>query len=162
MCFFFNQKPPYELRISDWSSDVCSSDLVRVDATMDEQPLGSRHLVDDAADLVGLLNGQELFLPARGNEGKHHHVGVGIEEDILDELLGAAEAGLSKTVLADEVSLHVEYELPAAEAIERRVRIDRRDLVQLKEAAGPPGSGVRSVEGEQRADRKSTRLNSSH
>src|SRR3546814_3017093 len=65
--------------------------LVRVDATMDEQPLGSRHLVDDAADLVGLLNGQELFLPARGNEGKHHHVGVGIEEDILDELLGAAE-----------------------------------------------------------------------
>src|SRR3546814_7607877 len=82
----------------------------------------------------------------RGNEGKHHHVGVGIEEDILDELLGAAEAGLSKTVLADEVSLHVEYELPAAEAIERRVRIDRRDLVQLTEAAGPPGSGVRRSE----------------
>src|SRR3546814_1998473 len=25
--FFFNQKPPYEMRISDWSSDVCSSDL---------------------------------------------------------------------------------------------------------------------------------------
>src|SRR3546814_14783927 len=26
--FFFKQKPAYELRISDWSSDVCSSDLV--------------------------------------------------------------------------------------------------------------------------------------
>src|SRR3546814_9909784 len=26
-CFFFNQKTAYELRISDWSSDVCSSDL---------------------------------------------------------------------------------------------------------------------------------------
>src|SRR3546814_13154037 len=26
-CFFFNQKPAYELRISDWSSDGCSSDL---------------------------------------------------------------------------------------------------------------------------------------
>src|SRR3546814_8567692 len=25
--FFFQQKTPYELRISDWSSDVCSSDL---------------------------------------------------------------------------------------------------------------------------------------
>src|SRR3546814_3390837 len=24
---FFKQKPPYEVRISDWSSDVCSSDL---------------------------------------------------------------------------------------------------------------------------------------
>src|SRR3546814_6381008 len=27
-CFFFKQKTAYEMRISDWSSDVCSSDLV--------------------------------------------------------------------------------------------------------------------------------------
>src|SRR3546814_4029763 len=27
-CFFFKQKTAYELRISDWSSDVCSSDLL--------------------------------------------------------------------------------------------------------------------------------------
>src|SRR3546814_5691337 len=26
MCFFFKQKTAYEMRISDWSSDVCSSD----------------------------------------------------------------------------------------------------------------------------------------
>src|SRR3546814_5984320 len=25
-CFFFKQKTAYEMRISDWSSDVCSSD----------------------------------------------------------------------------------------------------------------------------------------
>src|SRR3546814_14452866 len=35
-CFFFKQKTAYEMRISDWSSDVCSSDL--------EAPV---HLVDD-------------------------------------------------------------------------------------------------------------------
>src|SRR3546814_1830066 len=29
MCFFFKQKTAYEMRISDWSSDVCSSDLPR-------------------------------------------------------------------------------------------------------------------------------------
>src|SRR3546814_10192737 len=28
--FFFKQKTAYELRISDWSSDVCSSDLLAV------------------------------------------------------------------------------------------------------------------------------------
>src|SRR3546814_1774254 len=28
MFFFFKQKTAYELRISDWSSDVCSSDLI--------------------------------------------------------------------------------------------------------------------------------------
>src|SRR3546814_7734375 len=27
--FFFKQKTAYEMRISDWSSDVCSSDLKR-------------------------------------------------------------------------------------------------------------------------------------
>src|SRR3546814_9706590 len=29
MCFFFKQKTAYEMRISDWSSDVCSADLTR-------------------------------------------------------------------------------------------------------------------------------------
>src|SRR3546814_4653262 len=29
--FFFKQKTAYEMRISDWSSDVCSSDLQHVD-----------------------------------------------------------------------------------------------------------------------------------
>src|SRR3546814_20827943 len=28
MIFFFKQKTAYEMRISDWSSDVCSSDLI--------------------------------------------------------------------------------------------------------------------------------------
>src|SRR3546814_3805843 len=30
-CFFCKQKTAYEMRISDWSSDVCSSDLHRED-----------------------------------------------------------------------------------------------------------------------------------
>src|SRR3546814_1324291 len=31
LCFvFFKQKTAYEMRISDWSSDVCSSDLDRI------------------------------------------------------------------------------------------------------------------------------------
>src|SRR3546814_9708099 len=29
MFFFFKQKAAYEVLISDWSSDVCSSDLIR-------------------------------------------------------------------------------------------------------------------------------------
>src|SRR3546814_4969047 len=45
MFFFFKQKTAYEMRISDWSSDVCSSDL-GVD------PAG-RHEVQRLADAVG-------------------------------------------------------------------------------------------------------------
>src|SRR3546814_3886334 len=32
--FFFKQKTAYEMRISDWSSDVCSSDLKHLIAAM--------------------------------------------------------------------------------------------------------------------------------
>src|SRR3546814_2249235 len=32
--FFFNQKTAYEMRISDWSSDVCSSDLIVFDGAL--------------------------------------------------------------------------------------------------------------------------------
>src|SRR3546814_1996264 len=31
--FFFKQKTADEMRISDWSSDVCSSDLTKIDTT---------------------------------------------------------------------------------------------------------------------------------
>src|SRR3546814_5323471 len=36
--FFFNQKTAYDVRISDWSSDVCSSDL-------EDEPVGGRDAV---------------------------------------------------------------------------------------------------------------------
>src|SRR3546814_19464845 len=32
--FFFKQKTAYEMRISDWSSDVCSSDLIAAEANV--------------------------------------------------------------------------------------------------------------------------------
>src|SRR3546814_14044477 len=38
MCFFFKQKTAYEMRISDWSSDVCSSDLIGL--LIGQAPLG--------------------------------------------------------------------------------------------------------------------------
>src|SRR3546814_18387440 len=51
MCVLFKQKPAYEMRISDWSSDVCSSDLPRVDARAGEiEPLGAAEArADDGA-----------------------------------------------------------------------------------------------------------------
>src|SRR3546814_20217581 len=36
--FFFKQKTAYELRISDWSSDVCSSDLLAAAARRGARP----------------------------------------------------------------------------------------------------------------------------
>src|SRR3546814_10839904 len=55
-CFFcFKQKTAYELRISDWSSDVCSSDLLGFVSM-----LGVRH-VGIARRVVGLIFGGLIF-----------------------------------------------------------------------------------------------------
>src|SRR3546814_17962648 len=68
--FCFKQKTAYEMRISDWSSDVCSSDLIGIGCT----------LVDPAQqDALPLLRIDEPTLtmnfmvntsPLAGREGK--------------------------------------------------------------------------------------------
>src|SRR3546814_2161721 len=37
--FFFKQKTAYEMRISDWSSDVCSSDLIAAAEALDREDM---------------------------------------------------------------------------------------------------------------------------
>ena len=125
--------------------------LVRVDAPVDQQPMRALHRVDDASNLIGFLDGQEFLFPTRGNERQHHHVGVEVQKDVLDELLRTPELGFAEPMLADEVSLHVEDELAAAKAIEGDCGIDRHQLFQLEETAGSARSGVGCVEGQQRA-----------
>src|SRR3546814_1052788 len=49
--FFFKQKTAYEMRISDWSSDVCSSDLRTHDARRGKGRAAARDH-DDTADPV--------------------------------------------------------------------------------------------------------------
>src|SRR3546814_6776829 len=46
---FVKQKTAYEMHISDWSSDVCSSDLL---AGIRHQPLGTTVLADNAQEAV--------------------------------------------------------------------------------------------------------------
>src|SRR3546814_13756965 len=93
LVFFFKQKTAYEMRISDWSSDVCSSDLLCPAA----KPLlpgarGSRlrhSCLPDA--LYGLLQGVSgtggplLHLPPR----RH-----GLAEDLGLRRLGQAERSI--------------------------------------------------------------------
>src|SRR3546814_9567041 len=50
--FFFKQKTAYEMLISDWSSDVCSSDLL----TLLNQLLGAFVRPNDQAPLASSVN----------------------------------------------------------------------------------------------------------
>src|SRR3546814_4256443 len=80
MCCFFKQKTAYEMRISDWSSDVCSSDLPDVEpvglSTIDRQRFGGRaaqslffgrpacssvDALDDADPVAGRIHRLRIF-----------------------------------------------------------------------------------------------------
>src|SRR3546814_19221060 len=52
LVFFFKQKTAYEMRISDWSSDVCSSDLQTRAAH--RQRLRREQFVGDVAGVVAI------------------------------------------------------------------------------------------------------------
>src|SRR3546814_2777644 len=54
--FFFNQKTEYEMRISDWSSDVCSSDLAAVRDERDRR--GDHQGRERALEAAVVLDGE--------------------------------------------------------------------------------------------------------
>src|SRR3546814_6701736 len=58
MCFFFfKQKTAYEVRIGDWSSDVCSSDRPQLIAfaSLSMPPKALRQLIQDTARAGGVV-----------------------------------------------------------------------------------------------------------
>src|SRR3546814_2011900 len=64
LIFFFKQKTAYEMRISDWSSDVCSSDL----RGESEHRMKAARCREQAAQ--------------RGKHDKRHHARLGQREQI--------------------------------------------------------------------------------
>src|SRR3546814_10489615 len=77
--FFFKQKTAYEMRISDWSSDVCSSDL-RVD------PLGQALAVVEPVDAdhdraVARAAGEAVVRTLRGRGSAQRHEFAMVDAD---------------------------------------------------------------------------------
>src|SRR3546814_15104569 len=60
--FFFKQKTAYEMRISDWSSDVCSSDLIAKEEVFG--PVATVMAYDDLDQAVDIANDTEYGLSA--------------------------------------------------------------------------------------------------
>src|SRR3546814_4651066 len=76
--FFFKQKTAYEMRISDWSSDVCSSDLVGLGHDVD---LAAGQLAGETDILAAAADGEaELVV---GNDDFDAAV-ILVDHDALD------------------------------------------------------------------------------
>src|SRR3546814_3059367 len=146
-CFFcFKQKTAYEMRISDWSSDVCSSDL-----------LLEARAVGVAGEDVGVIarqrgDGERLAATARAE----------IDDGVARRGVQSGGGILARGVLHLEAAFGVSgmldgggfgREAPAVGGAGDRLAL-REEIGKIVAARlDPVGAEV---------DRKSTRLNSSH
>src|SRR3546814_9533445 len=115
-CFFvfFKQKTAYEMRISDWSSDVCSSDLCGLE-TDNQTPI---------VPIFGRLVGMELeFRCARGCFGKKTPDdlailgGVLISAEGLRRMIVQGKAGLDGKTFIETFSAVDAVEAKMAEVL---------------------------------------------
>src|SRR3546814_4027805 len=148
--FFFKQKTAYEMRISDWSSDVRSSDLdVLRGAELHEEG------ADDGGEDAGAAEGQRIHhhradvgIVDREDGGQHHGGDHG-------DHVGLKEVGRHAGAVADVVADVVGDDRRVAGIVLGDAGLDLAD--QVGADVGDLGEDAAA---EARA-RKSTRLNSS-
>src|SRR3546814_2472266 len=78
--FFFKQKTAYEMRISDWSSDVCSSDLA-------DEFWAAFGAPEDPSDALGVPAGTEIG---------EFNMGLSILSGLFDDSVTQVAAGCAE------------------------------------------------------------------
>src|SRR3546814_17853833 len=129
--FFFKQKTAYEMRISDWSSDVCSSDLFPVDDAVDEidRVLVGRKRHQDTAIARGVAARADEF----GLEADRRAIG-----DDLKIMIGEARQQRAARHLGDAGERGIETAFIEQRAAEERDTGDLEPRGENKqEAIGP-------------------------
>src|SRR3546814_4711801 len=140
--FFFKQKTAYEMRISDWSSDVCSSDLL------------ARRTGADVMISVGRVQTPTLKLIVDRDREIEAFKAV-------DHYLPAVTFRHAKGSFSAEWIVPDEYE-----GLDSEGRLVDRSVAEriAQKVTGKTGKvdSFSSTEKSKAPDRKSTRLNSSH
>src|SRR3546814_14965320 len=129
--FFFKQKTAYELRISDWSSDVCSSDLP-------SRRSGRRSFrlslsISATAGCVGFI----YTSPARTARAmirlfKHYVPNAVLLLGLLDIILLLAAAELGWVIRAHQIDLADRKSVVEGKSVSVRVDLGGSRIIQKK------------------------------
>src|SRR3546814_3758025 len=101
--FFFKQKTAYEMRISDWSSDVCSSDLLLLGLRPEHITETHRNVEPNQQEFQATLEVTEPM----GMETMVYFQVDGAEVCGRVNPTAGAEAGQPMTLLADLNHMHL-------------------------------------------------------
>src|SRR3546814_3588629 len=126
--FFFKQKTAYEMRISDWSSDVCSSDLL---VREDTWPDGRWDLVKEQHIRSGAFVSVRTDIPER----KKAEIALRDQESRLEQALADRTAQI-KGILAN-IAQGVTVTAPDPTVL--LVNQGILDIFDLPEELGRPG-----------------------
>src|SRR3546814_8032662 len=170
MFFFFKQKTAYEMRISDWSSDVCSSDLgtglskncvVQALSRLKEariidwfrryEPVPDHEAQGAGPRIKQATNAYRFLFPAFLSKifAARRRRGIAADPAPDCEQYRQLEAARAMEPMRDQLPL---WELTREE----------RDKRELADILASLGEAIEAKERESSAYRKSTRLNSSH
>src|SRR3546814_20068234 len=106
--FFFKQKTAYEMRISDWSSDVCSSDLVvTLDLGLTPDPDGVDEGFSTLAEILALKHDTKVIVAS----------GHGARESALRAIAEGAWDFYQKPIDIDALGLIVARAFPERKSV---------------------------------------------
>src|SRR3546814_969284 len=88
--FFFKQKTAYEMRISDWSSDVCSSDLLVVTDTW--VSMGQDHAHNKIAAMASYRVDERLMTGAKGDAIFLHCLPAHRGDEVVDAVIDGPQS----------------------------------------------------------------------
>src|SRR3546814_19080974 len=124
--FFFKQKTAYEMRISDWSSDVCSSDLIMAEPFDD--------LLDPARLAVAALRAKRRIGGEQDAFGEPDRRALAEARERRDEEPFLPECGPIALRIFEQTIGHREPDGPPA-PLEPVVEDNPRDLPQIGRAS---------------------------
>src|SRR3546814_9087222 len=166
MFFFFKQKTAYEMRISDCSSDVCSSDLLVALATkhLNREEGRIPHAYQDSLGYWTIGVGR-LIDKRKGGRLTNVEIDMLLANDIADKIAEISDWPAWQAVKADPVRatalLSMAFQMGAAGLAGFKNSLKLVEQKRWAEAAANMMLSKWAKQTPERADRKSTRLNSS-
>src|SRR3546814_20594340 len=112
--FFFKQKTAYEMRISDWSSDVCSSDLPILEIHMGET-------AENVAERYGISRADQDALAVEG----HRRAAQAIAEGRFKKQIVPIESNVRGATVTFDTDEHVRENASLEDKIGRASCRDR-------------------------------------